>query len=141
MAAVLKIKESGGTTREFRLEPNAVYSIGRAQDNDIVLNDRRVSRKHAHIASDFSSFVLVDGVYEDGELKRSVNKVFVNGKPVLEKPLKEGDLLTIGTTQLSFHDVADAVWYVASRPAHVNVFEVDIMPTAQRDAFVVDREV
>ena len=37
-------------------------------------------------------------------------------------------------------DVADAVWYVASRPPHVNVFALVIMPTAQRDAFVIDRE-
>lgn len=45
-----------------------------------------------------------------------------------------------GFQPLAAADVADAVWYVASRPAHVNVFDVIIMPTAQRDAFVVDRE-
>ncbi len=45
-----------------------------------------------------------------------------------------------GFQPLAAADVADAVWYVASRPAHVNVFDVIIMPTAQRDAFIVDRE-
>lgn len=109
MAAVLKIKESGGRTWEFTLGPGAEYSIGRAQENDIVLNDRRVSRKHAHITAGADGFVLVDGVYEDGELKRSVNKVFVNGKAVLEKPLEPGDMVTIGTTQLLFETVQDHI--------------------------------
>lgn len=44
-----------------------------------------------------------------------------------------------GFKPLAADDVADAVWYVASRPAHVNVFDLVITPTAQRDAFVVDR--
>jgi NADP-dependent 3-hydroxy acid dehydrogenase YdfG len=45
-----------------------------------------------------------------------------------------------GFQPLEAADVADAVWYVASRPAHVNVFDLVVMPTAQRDAFIVDRE-
>jgi NADP-dependent 3-hydroxy acid dehydrogenase YdfG len=44
-----------------------------------------------------------------------------------------------GFQPLTADDVADAVWYVASRPPHVNVFDLVITPTAQRDAFVVDR--
>ncbi|MDH3297775.1 MAG: SDR family NAD(P)-dependent oxidoreductase [Gemmatimonadota bacterium] len=54
---------------------------------------------------------------------------------------EEAEAVYQGFQPLAADDVADAVWYVASRPAHVNVFEVVIMPTAQRDAFVVDREV
>ena len=46
-----------------------------------------------------------------------------------------------GFEPLTADDVADAVWYVASRPPHVNVFDLVITPTAQRDAFVVDRDV
>lgn len=44
-----------------------------------------------------------------------------------------------GFEPLAAADVADAVWYVASRPPHVNVFDLVVTPTAQRDAFVVDR--
>lgn len=44
-----------------------------------------------------------------------------------------------GFEPLTAADVADAVWYVASRPPHVNVFDLVVTPTAQRDAFVVDR--
>jgi adenylate cyclase len=115
VGAVLKIKESGGRSWEMTLGPNKHYTIGRAKDNDIVLNDRRVSRKHAHIDANLSQFIIVDGVYEDGELKRSVNKVFVNGKPVLEKPLEPGDTITIGTTQLRFELVPEARPFVPSQ--------------------------
>lgn len=44
-----------------------------------------------------------------------------------------------GFQPLDAGDVADAVWYVASRPSHVNVFDLVLVPTAQRDAFIVDR--
>ncbi len=52
----------------------------------------------------------------------------------------QADATYEGFQPLAAADVADAVWYVASRPAHVNVFDLIIMPTAQRDAFIVDRE-
>ena len=46
-----------------------------------------------------------------------------------------------GFEALAAADIADAVWYVASRPAHINVFDMIVTPTAQRDAFMVDRNV
>lgn len=84
------------------LHPDSTYMIGRATENDVVLNDRRVSRKHAHIRSDAENFTLVDGVFEDGQLKRSVNKVFVNEEAVQKKTLKSGDKITIGTSEIEF---------------------------------------
>jgi len=105
--AILKITEANGKTRELNLTPGSTYSIGRAKDNSIVLNDRRVSRKHAHIQSNGKDFTIVDGVYDGAELKRSVNKVFVNNEPVLEKTLAIGDRITIGTSQLDFTVVAE----------------------------------
>ena len=103
MNAILKIIEANGKTWDITLSPNSMYTIGRAKDNHIVLNDRRVSRKHAHIRSDTANFGLVDGVFENGELKRSVNKVFVNNEAVLEKKLSAGDQITIGTSKLEFY--------------------------------------
>jgi serine 3-dehydrogenase len=44
-----------------------------------------------------------------------------------------------GFTPLSGDDVAEAVAWVAGLPAHVNVADVVIMPTAQRNIYVVDR--
>lgn len=44
-----------------------------------------------------------------------------------------------GFRPLSGEDVADAVVYVAAAPPHVNVLDMVIMPTAQRNVYVVDR--
>ena len=44
---------------------------------------------------------------------------------------KRADSVYNGFTPLKAEDVADAVWYVASLPAHVNINDLVIMPTAQ----------
>lgn len=44
-----------------------------------------------------------------------------------------------GFTPLSAEDIADVVCYVASAPDHVNIADVVVMPTAQRNVYVVDR--
>lgn len=54
---------------------------------------------------------------------------------------KQADATYEGFDALAADDIADAVWYVASRPAHINVFDMIVTPTAQRDAFMVDRGV
>lgn len=77
--------------------------IGRAPDNQIVLDDPRASRHHAHIRPDADgSFMLVDGAVVNGEIKRSANKVFVNGEQKFEQLLKDGDRITIGASTLRF---------------------------------------
>src|SRR6476620_7030527 len=81
VSATLKITEPNGNVWEAELAPGNAYTIGRAKESDIVLNDRRVSRKHARIISDESGFKLIDGYFENGTLVRSVNHVFVNGSP------------------------------------------------------------
>lgn len=44
-----------------------------------------------------------------------------------------------GFRPLSADDVADTVAYIANLPAHVNVLRMVLMPTAQRNAYIVDR--
>jgi 3-hydroxy acid dehydrogenase / malonic semialdehyde reductase len=39
-----------------------------------------------------------------------------------------------GFEPLKAEDIADTIWYVASRPAHVNINDILIMPTAQATA-------
>lgn len=102
MKAWLNIKEPNGNEVRFELAAGLIYSIGRAKDNDIILNDRRVSRKHARIAGNADGFVLIDGSVENGTLVRSINHVFINGAPVLEKKLESGDVIIIGESRLDF---------------------------------------
>jgi serine 3-dehydrogenase len=44
-----------------------------------------------------------------------------------------------GLRALSAEDVADAVAWVLSRPAHVNIVDMVMLPTAQRNVYVIDR--
>jgi adenylate cyclase len=102
VGAKLKITEPNGRVWDVDLAAGSTLSIGRAKDNDIILNDRRVSRKHARITSAGSNFNIVDGYIENEELVRSVNHVFVNGSPMLEKELEPGDTIVIGESKLEF---------------------------------------
>jgi NADP-dependent 3-hydroxy acid dehydrogenase YdfG len=46
----------------------------------------------------------------------------------------------IGFEPLTAGDVADAVIYIAGTPEHVNITELVIMPTAQRNPYILHRE-
>jgi len=102
VSAILTITDPNGRVWEAGLNPGTTYTLGRAKDNDIVLNDRRVSRKHAHLLATDNGYTIIDGYFEDGQLVRSVNRVFVNGAPYLEHVLEQDDIITIGETSLEF---------------------------------------
>jgi len=70
-------------------------SIGRTADNDIVLDNKGVSRKHATIEFDADSALVIDN--------ESLNGVFVNSRRVTEEVLKEEDQVTIGKFDLVYH--------------------------------------
>ena len=116
MNASLKITQPDGSITELDLAPASSYSIGRANDNDIVLKDPRVSRKHARIVGENGSFTIIDGYFEDGNLVRSVNHVFVHGAPTLEKVLENGDVMIIGESKLIFSQAAAEISPAAAEP-------------------------
>jgi len=45
-----------------------------------------------------------------------------------------------GLEPLMAQDIADAIWFVASRPAHVNINDMLIMPTAQASASLISKK-
>jgi 3-hydroxy acid dehydrogenase/malonic semialdehyde reductase len=45
-----------------------------------------------------------------------------------------------GYEALNAEDIADAVWYVANTPPHVNITNMVIYPTAQRSVYVWDKK-
>ncbi|MEI6507223.1 MAG: SDR family NAD(P)-dependent oxidoreductase [Bacteroidota bacterium] len=45
-----------------------------------------------------------------------------------------------GFDNLVAADIADAIWYAVSRPKHVNINELTIMPTAQAQAGIIQRK-
>src|SRR5215207_2166710 len=101
--AHLKITDASGRQWQFSFVPNAACTIGRAPDNTVVLDDPRASRYHAHINSaDNGVFTIVDGAMVNNQLRRSANKVFINGEPRFDYQLKNGDRIPIGASTLRF---------------------------------------
>ncbi len=69
-------------------------SIGRAQECDIILADLNVSREHAILRN-------CDGSYEIRD-RQSKNGIYINGKRIRQKLLKDGDLVSIGESLFRF---------------------------------------
>jgi len=68
-------------------------SIGRTSDNDIVLDNRGVSRKHAQIEFNGEAAVIIDN--------ESLNGTFVNNRKINEEILNDRDI-TIGKYNLEY---------------------------------------
>ncbi|BBC29313.1 ABC transporter, ATP-binding protein [Streptomyces graminofaciens] len=83
---------STGTFRQptsVRPLPRRTVRIGRATDNDLVIDDLGVSRRHAELRA------RPDGTYEIVDLG-SHNGTFLNGRPVDEARITSGDIVGIG---------------------------------------------
>jgi hypothetical protein len=83
----LVLTTAGGRRREFALDGRPV-TIGRAADNVIRIDDRRVSRHHARIVTREGGLVLVD--------LGSTNGTWVGGLRISEIALGVGDRIEIG---------------------------------------------
>ena len=105
--AFLKIIDASGREWEYTLAPQAACTIGRAPDNCVVLDDPRASRHHAHIRSEDGAYKIIDGYMVGGQIRRSANKVYINGEPVFDHLLKNGDRVTIGASTLRFEQLAE----------------------------------
>lgn len=90
-AAVLRILSGPGAGREFSL-PFGSSLLGRADSNDVVLNDQLVSKVHARIS-------VGDGVEITDQ--NSANGVLVGGQRVGRVRVGADDVVTIGETELS----------------------------------------
>ena len=52
----------------------------------------------------------------------------------------KADQVYVGLDPLLPEDVAETIWFCASRPAHVNIADVLILPTSQANAVTVVRK-
>ncbi|MBK3563456.1 FHA domain-containing protein [Streptomyces sp. MBT62] len=81
-----------GTFRQpttVRPLPARTVRIGRAAENDLVVDDLIVSRRHAELRA------MPDGTYEIVDLG-SHNGTYLNGQPVTRAPMGPGDIVGIG---------------------------------------------
>jgi adenylate cyclase len=91
--------ETDGRPQAFNLTSDQA-TIGRATDNDIVLNDFSVSRRHAYLRRENGVWMLRDN--------HSTNGVRVKDRPVPEWAVTDGDEVVIGTFRLVFREVESA---------------------------------
>ncbi|MGW6021324.1 FHA domain-containing protein [Streptomyces sp. NPDC055099] len=90
--SAVRTPSATGTFRQptsVRPLPARTVRIGRAADNDLVIDDLVVSRRHAELR------VLADGSYEIVDLG-SHNGTYLNGQPVGRAPVAPGDIVGVG---------------------------------------------
>jgi outer membrane biosynthesis protein TonB len=93
--ARLVVIAGNDTGREFMLSPGKSLSIGRAIENDIVLTDIAVSRKHLDVAFEIGHWILKDRGSGNGTL---INDRLEDG----QIRLAHGDKIEIGHTVFRF---------------------------------------
>lgn len=90
---VLQFNGGAANVTQYELTEGEV-AIGRSQKCNVVLGDKKSSRKHSIIRKEGEKFILKD--------LGSANGTLVNGERVDEHELQSGDVLTIGDTQFTF---------------------------------------
>jgi pSer/pThr/pTyr-binding forkhead associated (FHA) protein len=75
-----------------------IMSIGRARDNDIVIENLAISRNHARIRRDGDRFFLSD--------LNSANGTYLNDERITKAELADGDTVSIGKHKLIFRNEA-----------------------------------
>ncbi|MBN2693114.1 FHA domain-containing protein [bacterium] len=94
--ARLKIVE-GGNLEEFSIKQDS-STLGRTENNDIVIPNNTISRNHCRFDKTPNGFKVVD--------LNSGNGIKVNGKKVPAKLLKSGDIISVGGLKIQFIDMS-----------------------------------
>jgi hypothetical protein len=103
--AVLQMVVGAEIDRQYPLA--GVMYVGRELDNDVQVNDPRISRRHARIRADGTRVTVADLGSTNGTL---VNDVPITGEYVLH----EGDLVRMGHSEWAFYSAYSSS---APRPA------------------------
>ncbi len=105
MDARLQVKDGRRDSRTCEIPSGGSLTIGRGSSNDIKIADRRVSREHCRVEHDGTYFWLVD--------RDSHNGTFLNGQPVRNSLLYDGDVIRVGHTEIVFCSPLEEVETVA----------------------------
>jgi adenylate cyclase len=93
---------------DFQINSGLV-KIGRATDNDIILEDHKASRYHAEIKRQDDKFILFD--------KGSKNGTRVNGVLIKTRPLSNNDKIVIGGFTIAFmNESVDNIKFSSDTP-------------------------
>jgi adenylate cyclase len=94
LSAYLVLQADSGT-RRFALVEGKCWTVGRGEENNIVIKDRCLSRNHAMLQCTEGGYYLID--------MGSSNGTFINGRRVnIPVIVHNGDTVTFGQTELKF---------------------------------------
>jgi pSer/pThr/pTyr-binding forkhead associated (FHA) protein len=96
--SLLRIVRGIGTGQVVTLDSHPV-SAGRADNADLILDDPAASRRHFVVKAGQGGYVLHD--------LGSTNGTQVNRTPVLECRLTNGDIVSVGETDVAFCEETD----------------------------------
>ena len=75
-------------------ESESLLRIGRYEHLEIVLNDASISRRHGELAASDQGWIVRD--------LGSTNGTYVNGKPIKQQVLRNGDMVEMGKYRIRF---------------------------------------
>ncbi|MFW5930411.1 MAG: FHA domain-containing protein [Desulfosalsimonas sp.] len=90
----LILKHQGKKIKTYRLSDSGKIRLGRAEKNEIAIEDSAVSTLHAEVEPEGGHFYLTDF--------NSRNGTFVNKELVISRRLSHGDVISVGNHTLTF---------------------------------------
>jgi len=87
---ILHFLEGENEGVEIKLTPPREIYIGRSEESDVFLGEKKISRKHCQILVSEDQVRIVD--------LESTNGSFVNSKKISEQTLKKGDKIKVGSS-------------------------------------------
>jgi len=98
---ILNFTEGENEGVEIKLTPPRVIRVGRSEESDVFLGEKKISRKHCvlHLGEDALSITDLD----------STNGTFVNSKRLTETLLEDGDRVRIGSSLVEVRIVLEDV--------------------------------
>ena len=109
----INIKTSNGEEKSINInQPKRTMTIGRSADNDIVIDDPKISRHHARLINNGNGFAIEDA--------GSTNGVMVDERKVSHSSLNNDSVVKIGSTQFRIPDITSSAVANSANKSSVN---------------------
>jgi pSer/pThr/pTyr-binding forkhead associated (FHA) protein len=129
MKVLLKFKDA--VIKEIPLEQE-VYTIGRKEENDIVIDNLAVSGFHAKLIKEGGTTYIED--------MNSTNGTFVNGKKIAKSVIGNGDVVLLGAHTLEFVVFAKPEDTTKSGVRSVSMDQTVMLSAADQQKILVSTE-
>lgn len=129
--AKLRLQVEGRVLKEHQV--GGGLTIGRAPDNDVLLDTPSVSGHHARIYAEGGAVILED--------LESTNGTYVNGQPTSRRVMRDGDVVMIGKHQLVYDATGESQDSLPASPSSLDETRVRPLSRPAIKAPVVQRRI